>query len=209
MAEVITELRKDEDQGRGTILSHVLPMPTVVPTLTKVRRKAKAAIKKEPTQYTLSLRSHAERERLIADRAASVLNQEPDDPARPPKAVFTHLRPVSDYIREFSEDKRSLWQRSSLQNVPTDDQSEIFYVEALRSVISPTEKKSGYTNILLHVSQLPGRNSSQVKLLDIHGDYSNMFILEQMFFFPLERVHIEHSISFGGIGFCGRRRFLR
>ncbi|XP_057376260.1 uncharacterized protein LOC130697377 [Daphnia carinata] len=161
MTEVIAELRNDEQQATGTVLSHVLSMPAIVPTLTKVKRKAKAATKREPAHYILSLRSHAERERLIADRAASVLNQEPDDPVKPPKAVFTHPRPISEYIQKFSEDKRSLWQRSSLQNVPTSDQSNVFYVDALRSVISPSEKKCGYSNILLHVSQLPGRNSSQ------------------------------------------------
>ncbi|KAI9561735.1 hypothetical protein GHT06_012696 [Daphnia sinensis] len=163
MTEVIAELRNDEQQGTGTILSHVVSMPPIVPTLTKVKRKVKAATKREPAHYTLSLRSHAERERLIADRAASVLNQEPDDPMKPPKAVFTHRRPTSEYIQKFSEDKRSLWQRSSLQNYSSADQSEAFYVDALRSVITPSEKKCGYSNILLHVSQLPGRNSSQME----------------------------------------------
>lgn len=175
MTEVIAELRNDEQQGTGTILSHVLSMPAIVPTLTKVKRKAKAATKREPTHYTLSLRSHAERERLIADRAASVLNQEPDDPVKPPKAVFTHPLPISEYIQKFSEDKRSLWKRSSLQNDPTADQSGVFYVDALRSVISPSEKKCGYSNILLHVSQLPGRNSSQRESIP-----STQMILEEL-----------------------------
>lgn len=175
MTEVIAELRNDEQQGTGTILSHVLSIPAIVPTLTKVKRKAKAATKREPTHYTLSLRSHAERERLIADRAASVLNQEPDDPVKPPKAVFTHPLPISEYIQKFSEDKRSLWKRSSLQNDPTADQSGVFYVDALRSVISPSGKKCGYSNILLHVSQLPGRNSSQRESIP-----STQMILEEL-----------------------------
>ncbi len=158
--EVISDLRKEE-QSTGT-LSYVFTKPADAP-VTKVKRKAKATTKREPAQYTLALRSQTERERLIADRAASILSHEPDDPLRPPKSSFTHQRPTSEFLQQYFQDERPLWQRTSLHNISHDDQSDVFYVNAFRSIISPQKKKSGYTNILLHVSQLPGRNSTQVE----------------------------------------------
>lgn len=144
-------------------MGHVFQKPIDAP-VTKVKRKAKVTAKnKEPTQYTLALRSQTERERLIADRAASILNQEPEDPLKPPKKCFNHSQPISEYIRKHSKDEKSLWQRTSLSETTTVNETDAFYVGALRSILSPPKKKGGYTNILLHVSQLPGRNSSQVK----------------------------------------------
>ena len=119
-------------------MSHVIPMQADVPVVTKVKRRTKATSKKEPLQYTLAVRSHAERDRLIADRAALVLseNHESFDPLRkPPKLSFTHPRPVSDYLRKYSQDERSLWQRASL-NEALNDQPDVFYVGAFNSVIS-------------------------------------------------------------------------
>lgn len=162
LAEVISDLR-NEEQSAG-VLSHVFPTPVEAP-VTKVKRKAKATSKtKDPAQYTLVLRSQTERDRLIADRAASILTQEPTDPLKPSKSYFNHPQPVSEFIRQYSQEEKPLWQRASLSDIATADKSDTFYVGALRSVLSPPKKKCGYSNILFHVSQLPGRNSSQVKL---------------------------------------------
>lgn len=160
MPEVISDLR-NEEQATGA-LGYVFPEPAAVP-VTKVKRKPKATNKREPMQYTLAIRSHDERERLIAMRASAVLHQDPDDPLKPSKLSFSHSQPVSEYLRQYLQDEKPMWQRASLKN-QTIDQSDVFYVSAFRSVINPQEKKSGYTNIMFHVSQLPGRNSTQVKL---------------------------------------------
>lgn len=140
--------------------------PNDIP-VTKVKRKPKASSKKETRQYTLALRSQSERERLIAERAATILSGEPDDPLKPSKITFTKSRPASEYLSQFLNSENLLWERASLSsersNLAENEPNKDFYVDNFRSIISPPKKKSGYSNILLHLSQLPGRGSTQVK----------------------------------------------
>lgn len=164
MVEVISELRQEESSVGS--LAHVFQKPEEVVQAppARTRRKAptagRAAGKKETRQYVLLQRSQAERERMIADRAATILSQPTSfvNPFIQTKETFVHSQPVSEFVRQHSQADAPLWQRASL----TDATSEHFYVSQLRSVLSPPKKKAGYTNILLHASQLPGRNSSQV-----------------------------------------------
>lgn len=140
--------------------------PNDVP-VTKVKRKPKASCKKESRQYTLALRSQSERERLIAERAATILSGESDDPLKPTKTPFTKSHLSSEYLCKFLNSENPLWERASLSSVHSslaeNEPNKDFYVDNFRSIISPPKKKSGYSNILLHLSQLPGRDSSQVK----------------------------------------------
>lgn len=159
LVEMLADLRSEE-QTSGA-LGLVISKPAEGP-VTKVKRKAKATAKKEPVQYTLLLRSEAERKRINAERATTVLIQEVDDLLKPKGKSFFNCRPVSEFLRKHSQNDNALWQRASLSDTDAIEQPDIFYVDALRTVISPQKKKSGYTNILFHVSQLPGRNSSQV-----------------------------------------------
>ena len=160
-AEAISSLR-EEEQATG-ILNQVFQKPDDVP-VTKVKRKAKATSKKEPRLYTLALRSQSERERLIAERAASILTQEQEDPLKPPKTNSTPSSPASEYLRQFSKNEKPLWERAALSDAAHSNESKDFYVDTFRSILSPPKKKSGYTNILLHLSQLPGRGCSQVAI---------------------------------------------
>jgi len=142
-------------------LAHIFQKPEEAPPV-KAKRKPRGQKNRDPSSYTLLMRSQNERERLIADRAASILSQPSTEPQTPltTKSSFINLEPVSEFIKQYSKSETHLWQRASLSDTDADDH---FYVFCLRSVLSPPKKKTGYTNILLHASQLPGRNSSQVK----------------------------------------------
>ena len=170
MVEVIADLRQEEVSVGG--LAHIFLPPAQAAPQPAARPKRKGGTtgrggnKKEPRQYTLIERSQAERERMIADRAAAILSEQsaPDpvglNDAAVSSVAFLHQKPISEFVRQHLREDSPLWQQASLSdaNISTDK----FYVNQLRSVLSPAKKKAGYTNILLHASQLPGRNSSQV-----------------------------------------------
>ena len=165
MVEVISDLRQED--GESGRLAHIFQRPADVPAagpsvVTRIKRKPKPRSKKDQNKdYILAIRSHAERERLIAQRAAAILSEEANN--EPPKTLpkkSKYFQYVSEFVSHHKRKDIPLWKYSSLPIEGTGD--EIFYVGALRNVLSPSKKKAGYTNILLHVSQLPGRNSSQV-----------------------------------------------
>ena len=166
MVEVISDFRQED--GETGRLADIFQKPNDVPAagpsaLTRVRRKPKPRAKKDQNkEYILAIRSHAERRRLIAERAAAILSEEANIRTILPKKS-KYLQYVSEFVSLHKRKETPLWKYSSL---PLDENSdEIFYVSNLRSVLSPVKKKAGYSNILLHVSQLPGRISSQVNTI--------------------------------------------
>ena len=73
--------------------------------------------KKKPEEYVLCSRSQRERERIIADAAASVLSRvDVADPLRPLDSSFANCEPLSDYLKQWwhrnvaNSSKTSLWQ---------------------------------------------------------------------------------------------------
>ena len=179
MVEVISDLRQED--GESGRLAHVFQRPADVPAagpsaaVTKIKRKPKPRSKKtdQNKDYILAIRSHTERERLIAQRAAAILSEEANnEPPKtlPKKSKYFHY--VSEFVNRHKRKDIPLWKYSSLPLEGFGD--EMFYVGALSRVLSPSKKKAGYTNILLHVSQLPGRNSSQVFFFVISGNISQI-----------------------------------
>jgi hypothetical protein len=91
----------------------------------------------------------------------------PEEESLPAEKPFKSSAPFSDYLNRFYHNSRPLWQLTGLTDEKlsprrSDDTSDRYYVPALRDILSSPKKKTGYSNILLHLSQLPGRNSSQV-----------------------------------------------
>ena len=80
MVEVISDFRQED--GETGRLADIFQKPNDVPAagpsaLTRVRRKPKPRAKKDQNkEYILAIRSHAERRRLIAERAAAILSEE-------------------------------------------------------------------------------------------------------------------------------------
>ena len=156
-------MRQEEYASGGLAHIHKPEEPT-----TKIKKKTRTA-RNVPKEFVLSLRTQAERERLIADRAATILSL-PEEESVPAEKPFKSSTPFSDYLNRFYQNNRPLWQLTGLTDEKlsshhSDDTSDRYYVPALRDILSPPKKKTGYSNILLHVSQLPGRNSSQVLIV--------------------------------------------
>lgn len=128
--------------------------------MTKVKRRGKNT--KKTKDFVLVLRTQTERERLIAEQAAAVLNQAADI-FKGEKKSFIYSDPNSEFIKQYQQKMNMLWRRTALVSLEntTDEARENFYVAALKSVLSPP-KKPGCTKILFHLSQLPGRECSQV-----------------------------------------------
>ena len=113
------------------------------------------------------MRTQMERERMIAEQAAAVLHQAIDT-CKGERISFAYTEPNSKLIKQYQQRVRTLWERTALiiDENSAEETVDNFYVAALRSVLSPP-KKTGCTNILFHVSQLPGRGCSQVYFVNI------------------------------------------
>lgn len=160
MVDVIAELRNEDatSEKLAPVFLKSPPQP-----VTKVKRKGKAA--KKAKEYVLALRTQTERERMIAEQAAAILYQTIDT-FKGEKVSFVNSEPNSDFIKQYQQRVKTLWERTALvsDEISQENTMENFYVASLRYVLSPP-KKTGYTNILFHVSQLPGRGCSQVTFI--------------------------------------------
>lgn len=165
---MVFELRQEEDASGGLAQVFLPPAP-----LTKIKKKSaekaekatKKATKNAPKEYVLLLRSQAERERMIGDRAAAILSQVRDEPPVRARDIPCQHLPVSEYLRRLHRPDRPLWQLAALNDA--DAPVTQFYVTALADALGPAQTRIDAN--LFNVSQLPGRNtSSQVmKFIDI------------------------------------------
>ena len=164
LMEVLSVLRQEETAAGS--LCEVIEKPPE--PLVKLKRKPKSTKKKQTDEYVLHLRSQTERERLISDGAASVLTREEPDPLRPFDFSFQNAEPLSDYIREYwqkKDNRKSLWQLTGLSDA--EDHLEKFYVDSMSSFFKTKEKeKREFSQRLFRVSQLPGRFSTQVSIIN-------------------------------------------
>jgi len=187
LVEVLSVLRQEETTAAGgsVLAQQILPQPPPIPLVT-VKRKPKSG-KKKRDDYILLSRSQRERERIIADAAASVLSRgDAPDPQRPLDLSFINSEPLSDYLRRYqqtngatSTTKTSLWQLAGLKESAATNGSEreTFYIEAMRSFSkSPAKERKRFTGGLFHVSQLPGRAASQ----RAHLTASTQDVLEEL-----------------------------
>lgn len=135
------------------------------PKMVRLKKKAAAArVKPSKRDCLLMSRSTEERQRLIAERAAAVVTVCDSDPQPPPSVPLTrHKQSGSQLLGHLTRAHCPLWNLSSAVSWGSAPDA-AFYVPLLRNVISPGKKKAGYSNILLHASQLPGHRLSQVIL---------------------------------------------
>lgn len=156
--EAIPALRQEK-----MVESHppqTFPKPKKEVLHANVKKKPRTAIK-HPQQFVLSLRSFLERERMIAQQAAMILTPVPDDPLKPADPPFKNAEPCSDFVRRHCRpEEGSLWRLSA--SADTASGSQLFYIDSMRSVLTPARRKKDRSNVLFHLSQLPGRGSSQV-----------------------------------------------
>ncbi|XP_034256910.1 uncharacterized protein LOC117654406 [Thrips palmi] len=133
-----------------SVLNAVQPRPTTVPL---PKGKSKATALKTPALLT---RTPEERQRIITEKVAMVLMEEV---ASGEEKDLQEVNVKSLFLQECVDVERALWAKSHTS--PSKNDRTSYYVQNLRSFISPSKVEMG--SKVMHLSQVVGRLHTPTK----------------------------------------------